>query len=119
MMKTITSEFYTPATATPPTNVRRSKMEIHLDILEAISKGVEKPTRIMFSANIPWMMLQRALSVLESNELVAKVLQNSRSFYSITEKGYSILEKYRSVRETLSGEQLAEPTLKKVGSPPK
>ena len=65
------------------------------------------------------MILQRALSVLESNELIAKVLQNSRSFYSITEKGYSILEKYRSVRETISGEQWAEPTPKKVGSPPK
>jgi len=114
MMKTLTNGFYTQATTAPQTNVRRSKMEIHLDILETISRGYEKPTRIMFSANISWMALQRALSDLESNELIAKVDENSRSLYSITEKGYSVLEKYESVRKTISVEQSAEPRPNKM-----
>lgn len=80
---------------------RRSQLEISLVILEIISRGNAKPTRIMFSANISWLILQNALLTLESNGLISKDTQKSRTIYSVTEKGYSVLKGYRTVKETL------------------
>ena len=101
MMKTRSPEFYSANTTGLMMNTRRSQLEIHMAILDTISTGNEKPTRIMFSANISWLILKKTLQTLESSGLISKDNQKNRSIYSVTERGYSVLKGYRSVKETL------------------
>ncbi|MEE9134836.1 MAG: winged helix-turn-helix domain-containing protein [Nitrososphaerales archaeon] len=82
-------------------NKRRSQLEIQVAILETIAQGNDKPTQIMFSANISWLILQNALLSLETNDLIIKGNQKDRSVYSVTDKGQSVLKDYRTVKETL------------------
>ena len=82
-------------------NKRRSQLEIHVAILDTIAQGNDKPTQIMFSANISWLILQNALLSLETNDLIIKGNLKTRSVYSLTEKGHSVLKDYRAVKETL------------------
>jgi len=82
-------------------NKRRSQLEIQVAILDTIAHGNDKPTQIMFSANISWLILQNALLALETNDLIIKGNLKNRSVYSVTEKGQSVLKDYRTVKETL------------------
>ena len=108
MMETLSQEFGRETTASTTKSTRRSRLEIHLDILDTISRGDQRPTRIMFSANLAWMALQEALRSLKSSGLITKVVHNHRSLYSVTAKGHSVLDDYRSVRKTLLRDQLIE-----------
>lgn len=101
MMKTIDQDHYSVRPSKPPTNIRRSRLEIQLDILDTVSLGNEKPTRIMNASNIPWLTLQKVLHILEFGDLITKDSHNGRSLYSVTEKGYFVLQNYRRVRENL------------------
>ncbi len=101
MTDTIFTDRYDPRSATPEVTIRRSKIEMHLDVLKTISQGIEKPTRIMFSANSSWLALNDALATLESNGLINKNLHHGRVTYSVTEKGFEVLKSYRSVRENV------------------
>ena len=69
---------------------RRSKLEIQLSILSAIQDGVDKPTRIMYAANMSWKPVQEILSRLVEQGLIT-IMTNSESAQS--KKRYVILEK--------------------------
>lgn len=100
MMETRPSESYDANTRPTTMSKRRSKFEISLAILDTIPRGNDKPTRIMSSTNISWLVLQRSLLTLESNGLISKDNHENRSIYSVTEKGYSVLKGYRTVKES-------------------
>ncbi|MHA2069350.1 MAG: winged helix-turn-helix domain-containing protein, partial [Candidatus Thorarchaeota archaeon] len=53
---------------------RRSKLEIILTILSAVKQGVDKPTRIMYAANMSWKPVQRMLTHLVEQGLLLEVL---------------------------------------------
>ncbi len=82
-------------------NKRRSHLEIQVAILDSISRGDERPTQIMFTANLSWLILQKTLHTLESSGLISKSYQKNRFIYSLTEKGYSVLKGYMDVKKTL------------------
>ena len=48
---------------------RRSRMEILIDILKAVAKGNEKPTHIMYKANLSWKRLQEQLDFLLKQDM--------------------------------------------------
>jgi len=85
---------------------RRSRLEIILIILEAISNGVEKPTRIMYAANMSWAPVQRILSRMVEQGLILESIKTenrqSRKRYQITGKGEKILEYFNGAKELLS-----------------
>ena len=57
---------------------RRGRIEIIRDVLEAISNE-EKPTRVMYSANLSWGLLANIIPKLESRGLVnVEFLENPR-----------------------------------------
>ncbi len=89
---------------------RRSRLEITLTILSAIMDGVDKPTRIMYAANMSWRPTQRMLSHLVEQDLILEVLntkgRQSRRLYKITEKGEKVLEYFDRSNEFLSLEAL-------------
>ncbi len=84
---------------------RRSKLEIILDILSAVMDGVDKPTRIMFSAKMSWRPTQRILSRLVEQGLLEVRMntesRQSKKRYVITEKGANVLDYFDRAREIL------------------
>ena len=89
---------------------RRSKLEIRLRILDAVRSGVEKPTRIMYAANLSWKPTQRILSHLIEQGLVDEVRNpesaKSRRRYTITEKGIAVLDYFDKAKELLPIEEV-------------
>ena len=77
--------------------LRRSRLEVHLDVLYIIRNGVRKPTRIMYGANLSWKPLQRVLVSLIRQDLVIEIESvNPRDkrtsvCYDLTQKGENVL----------------------------
>ncbi len=84
---------------------RRSKLEIQLNILSSVMNGVDKPTRIMYAANMSWRPVQRNLSYLVEQGLLDRQVnlesRKSKSRYVITEKGIHVLEYFKKAKEIL------------------
>ena len=89
---------------------RRSKLEIRLKILAAVRQGVDKPTRIMYAANMSWKPVQRVLSHLVEQGLLLEVLntgsRQSKRRYQITEKGEQVLDYFEKAKDILSLEDV-------------
>ena len=82
-------------------NGRRSSIEVCVDILEAVSKGIEKPTNIMSASNTNWAKLKDALVVLLSNGLLTARSLMGRYTYRLTNEGYIVLREFMKVRGRL------------------
>ena len=81
---------------------RRSRLEIILIILAAIRDGVDKPTRIMYAANMSWRPSQRMLSRMMDQGLVEVIIApRSRRRYVITEKGINMIDYFEKANEIL------------------
>jgi len=80
--------------------MRRSKMEIHLDILKTLAqKGPLKLTHIMYKANVNCSVLKEYLDFLTQQKLVEeKALRKERIVYEITEKGLTVLKYFRELQ---------------------
>jgi len=67
--------------------------------LGVISKGTEKPTRIMQLANVTWDDLIMYLEALIRNQLLSREVDGKRVTYSLTERGSSLLDHYVKLRQ--------------------
>ena len=56
--------------------LKRSRLEVYFDVLKAIGEGVDKPTRIMYKANLSWNTLEDALATLVNREFVQNALEH-------------------------------------------
>jgi predicted transcriptional regulator len=76
-----------------------------LKILAAVKQGVDKPTRIMYAANMSWKPVQLMLSHLVEQGLLLEVLdtgnKQSKRRYQITEKGEKILDYFEKAKDIL------------------
>ena len=82
---------------------RRSKLEIQLEVLKAVREGVDKPTRIMYAANMSWNPVRKILDSLVDGGLLS-VISNTvgnraKRRYEITEKGISVLNYFEGAKE--------------------
>ena len=88
-----------------PIMPRRGKVEIYIEVLEIISKGETKPTRIMYSANLSWKVFQSILSNLLTQNLVSEGDEGSDSRevkrYRVTESGLNVLMYFRKATMSL------------------
>lgn len=89
--------------------MRRSMLEIQIEILRCINQGVEKPTRIMYACNINWIPLTKVLGSLSEQGAIEKRANSSRDEFYITEKGRTILEYYDRSTSMLMGRMKAHP----------
>jgi len=86
---------------------RRSKLEIHLDVLQIVKSGVCKPTRIMYEANLSWDHLNRVLGVLMDQGLVSEEDTSGQRrrdkrtsrHYLLTKKGEGVVRYFNSPKE--------------------
>jgi predicted transcriptional regulator len=80
---------------------RRSRLETYCDILRAIGAGAEKPTHIMYKANLSWTVMQSYTKALEGRGLVVSTVADGKKLYHLTEKGFQLLSQFLSIREDL------------------
>ncbi len=92
---------------------RRSKLEIYIDILEEVNKGVVIPTRIMYGANLSWKPLQQILKSLANQELIEEYLtedgdKRTKKAYKLTEKGMNVLRYFNKAKELVDNKKVPE-----------
>ncbi len=86
---------------------RRSRLKQYLEVLNVIKSGTEKPTRIMYGANLSWTSLKGILSSLETQDLVEMIdVSESRDrrsarIYRITGKGEHLIRYFHHVEQPL------------------
>ncbi len=89
---------------------RRSQLEIRLNILSAVRDGVDKPTRIMYAANMSWKPVQRILShLVEQGLLEVRMYTESRQSkkrYVLTDKGANVIDYFEKAKEILPLEEV-------------
>ena len=80
--------------------MRRSKMEIYLDILKTLAqKGPLKLTHIMYKSNVNCCVLKEYLDFLIQQELVEeKTAGKKRIVYAVSEKGLKVLKYFRELK---------------------
>ncbi|MEJ2272354.1 MAG: winged helix-turn-helix domain-containing protein [Candidatus Bathyarchaeota archaeon] len=83
--------------------MRRSKMEMHLDILRILAqKGPLKLTHIMYKANVNCSVLKEYLDFLIKEDLIKeKILKKERIVYELTEKGLKVIKYFRELQVML------------------
>ena len=80
---------------------RRSRMETCCDIIKAIGGGAEKPTHIMYRANLSWTVMQGYIKALEGQGLVQAQDAEGKRLYQLTDRGFGLLKQYLSIKDDL------------------
>jgi len=80
---------------------RRSRFEIHLDIIQAASLRPLRPTQIMKEANISYNELKDIIESLEAQKLLRTETNISGKYYQATNEGLKLLDDYRNLRSRL------------------
>jgi len=80
---------------------RRSKHQIIYDILTLISNkgGKVKPTHILYGGNLSHDRLKKYLKELIDAGFIEQVKEKTKTFYTITEKGYKFIEEFKKIEE--------------------
>ena len=87
-------------------SARRSKFQLSVEVLGQIKSGENKPTRIMYSANLSWKSLKEILQSLVSQGLieenvVSRSSKRAKKRYRITPKGENVLQYYNMVSDLI------------------
>jgi len=80
----------------------RSHIEMVIDVMGALSKGVETPTQLYYQANLSYRKLQRILDRLILAELVAAENKGKKKRYKLTRKGNLVLRQLEEAFSTVS-----------------
>ena len=80
---------------------RRSRMETFGDILRAIAAGAEKPTHIMYKANLSWTVMQGYIKTLEAQGLIIADSDQGKRLFHLSEKGFQLSSQFMTIREEL------------------
>jgi len=90
---------------------RRSRLDIVLDVLTAVRRGVDKPTRIMYAANLSWRPTQRILLSLVQQGLLREIedtkSRKTKKRYEITEKGAKVVQYFDRAKDLIAIEEIA------------
>lgn len=98
-------------------NKRRSRLEIYIDVLRAINRGINKPTNIMFATNLSWKTLKEILKYLERRGIIERKVIKKRKLFFITEKGKHVLNAFENLVTEFIGQDIAlmHQHMKKLG----
>ncbi len=94
--------------------MRRSKLEMYIDILDVLSIKPLKVTHITYKANINCAVLKETLDFLMTNGLVEeRVMNKGKGAYALTKKGLSVLKAFREIKQVFPfyEEETKEPML--------
>ena len=80
---------------------KRSRIEIYLDVLQVIRKGVQKPTRIMYRTNLSWKPLMQIFDAMIEQDLIISEDMGRHVTYKITEKGINVLNYFHEAMQLI------------------
>ena len=82
-------------------NKKRDRLQVIHDILEAIKErdGKIKPTHILYKSNLSHQMMEEYLTELIAKELILQNVSKSGKTFSLTQKGYDYLNRYKLITE--------------------
>ncbi|MBI5398535.1 hypothetical protein HZB03_03655 [Candidatus Woesearchaeota archaeon] len=82
-------------------NVRRSKLEIIHDMLQAIQdkNGKIKPTHLLYKSNLSHQKMRQSLEELVEKQMVREEKSKYGAYILITEQGLKFLQEYRRMKE--------------------
>jgi len=86
--------------------MRRSELELKIEILQAIAEGASKQSHVIQKSNISWSMAQNFIRRLEMQGLIEAKQTKGRKTFAITERGTRVLNSYSSM---IKGMQLDLP----------
>ena len=83
---------------------RRSRFEIYVDVLSEIMNGSNKPTKIMYGANLSYKPLKGILQSLLDQGLIAEEdgrIRDKRTKvkYLLTQKGLNVVRYYSKAKD--------------------
>jgi predicted transcriptional regulator len=83
--------------------VRRSKLEMYVDILSVLShRGPLKLTHVMYKANVNCIVLKEYLDFLMKQGLVEeRPVRKSRIVYAVTQRGLMVLKYFKELKQVL------------------
>jgi predicted transcriptional regulator len=83
--------------------VRRSKLEMYVDILSVLSRrGPLKLTHVMYKANVNCSVLKEYLDFLMKQGLVdERPVGKGRIVYAATQRGLMVLKYFREIKQVL------------------
>jgi len=85
---------------------RRSKLDIMIKVLSTIWGGENKPTKIMYAANMSWNLTQKVFEDLLQQGLLSIIempgAKRSIKRYKLTEKGQKVLEYFEGAKTLLN-----------------
>jgi predicted transcriptional regulator len=77
--------------------MKRERLKIIHDILKAIQNGKNKPTHIMYKANLSHQMLEEYLKDLIYRKLIIVESQKKSRHYQLTKKGHQYVQEYKII----------------------
>jgi predicted transcriptional regulator len=85
---------------------RRSRFEIYVDILNEIMDGVDKPTKIMYGANLSYKPLKEILQSMLDQGLItenagSKKDKRTKVTYELTTKGVNVVRYYSKAKNLI------------------
>ncbi len=83
----------------PPS--RRSELEIKMDVLRVVAAGIDRPTQIMYKANLSWIALQSNLKSLVTGAFLREEDLGNRKRYELTQHGFEVLSTFQKVVDAM------------------
>ena len=83
--------------------MRRSKLEMYVDILSVLShRGPLKLTHVMYKANVNCSVLKEYLDFLMKQGLVEeRPVKKGRIVFAVTQRGLMVLKYFRELKQVL------------------
>ncbi len=78
-------------------------MEIVCDVLQVLSEGTQKPTHILYKANLSWQVMTTSVDFLIKKGMVQEEKEGKRTIYTLTDQGRHVLGMYDTLRKMLAG----------------
>ena len=90
------------------TPARRSELEIKMDVLQVVSQGIDRPTQIMYKANLSWIALQENLKSLVAKAFLREENLGPRRRYELTQSGFDILRTFQKVIDSMGSTPIVQ-----------
>ena len=87
---------------------RRSELEIKMDVLRVASSGIDRPTQIMYKANLSWIALQSNLKSLVKSAFLREEDLGTRKRYELTQKGFELLSTFQKVVDAMEASPVVQ-----------
>jgi len=83
--------------------MRRSKLEMYVDILSVLAqRGPLKLTHVMYKANVNCCVLKEYLDFLKKQGLVEeRTMRKQRVVYAVTQRGITVLKYFKELKQVL------------------